>query len=119
MCQIRRQDRYKPKWVCTACEKAFKDNAADQPFFRFGEVMSSEEHKKCPECSKLMEFVSSDFRAPKRGDRQWRFIRKMQALGIPIMRPHLCGCVGRRYPSRIIPKTSIQYEERLRVELTK
>jgi len=108
---------YKKKRVCVYCEVVFKAHGANIPFkdleITFAVTEGKEEpgqHGKCPNCGKQMEVVSRDFKAPKKGNRQWKILRRLSQNGKTIMFENDCGC----YYERVIPKATYELPNSIR-----
>lgn len=85
--------RYKPRYACFACRKAFKRRlAADVG--HHGELLPA----RCPQCGLLMANMGLDFRAPKQDDEKaWATAGALFSVGITF---HSCGCSGPGYRPR-------------------
>ena len=111
MCQSRLQTIYKAKYVCTHCEKAFKETDIYSAMGSWVE-QAKFAGKVCPDCKQVMEAVSRDFRAPRKGAKQWSVLRKLQLNGERIMYTHGCGCVSDRF----VPKSNWEMKQYVETE---
>lgn len=72
-------------YICLNCEKGFKKPKTEkQKAEKFGEVST-----KCPECQTEMQWVSVDFRIPRKGSKIWNKLRKEE---IKVCATSSCSC---------------------------
>lgn len=89
--ECRRVNAGKRHYACFTCRKSFK-----QPGTSESESLPSRRAFLCPQCRRPMADIGSDFKAPRRRDRdQWAKVEALYAFGY-LFRPRCCKGPGTR-----------------------
>jgi hypothetical protein len=113
MCRYGQYGPYKEKWACFACRKSFKKTNISSYERLFLGANAQWRKFNCPQCSRPMNNMGFDFKAPSQADmEQWQKVGMLFAHGYTFSS---CGCCGpgpRPAGLREVPEF-LQEQERL------